>query len=411
MASSLPDVGRVVVIGNGIAGTMAAETLRKLDPNVPVTVLAAEPHPLYNRVALPRLLRGEIEEQKVFMRAPDHHRRMGYDLRLGTRAARVDPQERVVVSEDGQVFPYDRLVVATGGRPNPLSVPGTESRPVGILYFQTLDDTRQLVERARTARRAVTVGGSYIAYELTEGLRRRGLEVTWLIRGPRFLRRILDEAGGQLVDELARRHGVEVLYGEEVARVQVRGGAVSGVVTTSGRTLEADLVACGLGLTLYTEFLQGTGIEVHRGIVTNEFLETSVPGIYAAGDVAEFFDGFVGRHHTMGTWDNATTHGQLAAANLLGQRRPLSEVPSYTSTLFDSTLYVLGMTPEDHPGLESISCREPGGDNYRRFFFLEDRLVGAVMIGERKGRRVLKQMIRGRQRVPPAERSQLFDLE
>ena len=398
-------------MGNGIAGTMAAETIRKLDPSVRVTVLAAEPYPLYNRVALPRLLRGEIPEQKVFMRTPDHHVKMGYDLRLGVRAARVDPQERLVATDDGKVLPYDRLLVASGGRPNELRVPGTESRPVGIVYFQTLDDTRAILECAARARRAVTVGGSYIAYELTEGLRRRGLQVTWLIRGPRFLRRILDEPGGQLVDRIARRHGVEVVYGEEVARVLVSAGAVRGVVTTSGRTIEAEIVACGLGLTPYAEFLEGSGVQVNRGVVTNEYLETSVPGIYAAGDVAEFFDTFLGRHHTMGTWDNATTHGQVAAANMLGRRQPLNEVPSYTSTLFDSTLYVLGMTPEDHPGLEAISRLDLASGNYRRLFFLEERLVGAVMIGERKGRRVLKQMIRERQRVPPGERERLLDVE
>ncbi|HEY8485957.1 MAG TPA: FAD-dependent oxidoreductase [Limnochordales bacterium] len=405
------EVRRVVVIGNGIAGTMAAETIRKLDSSVHVTVVAQEPYPLYNRVALPRLLRGEIPEGKVFMRSPDHHRKAGYDLRLGVRAVRVVPEERVVLTDTGEALPYDRLLVASGGRPNALSVPGTESNPVGIVYFQTLGDTRAIIEQAQRARRAVTVGGSYIAYELTEGLRRRGLEVVWLIRGPRFLRRILDEPGGQLVDRIARRHGVEVIYGEEVARVLVKDGAVSGVVTTSGRTVEAQLVGCGLGLTLHTQFLEGSGVPVRKGVVTNEFLETEVPGIYAAGDVAEFFDTFVGRHHTMGTWDNATTHGQVAAANMLGRRQALAEVPSYTSTLFDSTLYVLGMTPEDHPGLEAISRLDEATGNYRRLFFLEGRLVGAVMIGERKGRRTLKQLIRQRQPVPPSERESLFDVD
>ncbi|HEY8498529.1 MAG TPA: FAD-dependent oxidoreductase [Limnochordales bacterium] len=406
------DVKRVVIVGNGVAGTLAAEAVKRQGgASISVTVVAQEPYPLYNRVALPRLLRGEIPESKVFMRDPQHHTRAGYELLLATRAERVDPRERVVYTSDDRALPYDRLLIATGGRPNALQVPGTEGNPRGIVYFQTLDDTRAILELIRGARRAVTVGGSFIAYELTEGLRRRGLEVVWLMRGPYFLRRILDEAGGRLVDAIARAHGVEVIHGEEVARVLVRGGAVAGVETTAGRTIEADVVACGLGLTLNTDWLEGSGVQVRRGVVTDAYLETSVPGIYAAGDVAEFFDGFIDRHHTMGTWDNASTHGRVAAANMLGAREPYLEVPSYTSTLFDSTLYVLGMTTEVDPSLETVSQLDEAKGNYRRLFFQGERLVGAVMIGERAGRRTLKQMIREKTPVPPAERRALLEVQ
>lgn len=405
-------VKRVIIVGNGVAGTLAAETIvRQRGPAVSVTVIAQEPYPLYNRVALPRLLRGEIPESKVFMRDARHHVRAGYELLLSTRVQRVDPKERVVYTSDDRALVFDRLLVATGGRPNALSVPGTEENPRGIVCFQTLDDTRAILELIRGARRAVTVGGSYIAYELTEGLRRRGLEVTWLIRGPRFLRRILDEDGGRLVDAIARANGVEVIYGEEVARVLVRHGAVTGVVTTGGRTIEADVVGCGLGLTLNTELLQGSGVKVGKGVIADEYLETNVPGIFAAGDVAEFFDGFISRHHTLGTWDNASTHGRVAAANMLGARQPYLEVPSYTSTLFDSTLYVLGMTTEDDPHLETVSWVDMEHGNYRRLFFRGDRLVGAVMIGERAGRRTLKQLIREKTSVPASDRQALLHVQ
>jgi len=136
-----------------------------------------------------------------------------------------------------------------------------------------------------------------------------------------------------------------------------------------------------------------------------------VPGIFAAGDVAEFYDGFIDRHHTMGTWDNASTHGRVAAANMLGARQPYLEVPSYTSTLFDSTLYVLGMTTEVDPHLETVSTLDMESGNYRRLFFQGDRLVGAVMIGERAGRRTLKQMIRDKTPVPASERAALLHVQ
>src|SRR5690606_35481329 len=172
------EVRRYVVVGNGVAGTTAAETIRKHDPNGRVTLITDEPYPLYNRVALPRFLRGDIDQRRVMMRDAESHRRKGIELRLGVRVTRVNPEERTVLLRDGQELPYDRLLLATGGTPRRLAVSGAAAR--GVHYFQSLDDARHLIDDARVARRAVTVGGSYIAYELTEGLRARGLEVTWL---------------------------------------------------------------------------------------------------------------------------------------------------------------------------------------------------------------------------------------
>lgn len=397
---------RYVILGNGVAGTTAAETVRKQDPSGSVVLVAGEPYPLYNRVALPRLLKGEIDEARVMMRTVEDHTRRGIQLLLGVRAVAVDFHERVVVLEDGRQLPWDRLLIATGGRPRRLQVPGGDS--VGVFHFQTLDDTRAIVEHALRARRAVTVGGSYIAYELTEGFRRRGLEIAWLIRGERFLRRVLDEAGGELVDRIARSHGVQVIYGEEVAEVKTRDGVVTGVVTTSGRYLDCDLVGAGLGLVLNTDFLAGSPVKLGKGVVVNEYLETSVPGVYAAGDVAEFYDLFLGSHHVMGTWNNAQGHGRVAGLNMAGSRQAYEDIPYYTTTLFHTSMTTIGMTPESNPHLESETFVDFATENYRRLFFdAEGRLVGAVLIGSLKPRRLLVQLIRSRERI--ADRKKLLE--
>ncbi|QIA27343.1 NAD(P)/FAD-dependent oxidoreductase [Thermaerobacter sp. PB12/4term] len=398
----MADSKRYVIVGNGVAGTTAAETIKKLEPQSQVTLLAAEPYPLYNRVSLPHYLKGTVSEDKVFMRSVEQHAEKGIDLRLETRVVSVHPDERVVVTEAGETFPYDRLLIATGGRPRPLPAPGAETP--GVYYFQTLDDTRQIVERFATARRAVVVGGSFIAYELAEGFRRRGLEVVWLIRGPRWLRRILDEDGGRLVDLLARDHGIEILYGEEVAQVHAAGGTVKAVTTTGGQTIEADMVGCGLGLDFYTELLEGSGVEVQGGVVTNERLETSVPGIYAAGDVARFFDVFIGRHNQMGTWNNAMTHGRVVGANMVGANRPYREVPVYSSGLFDSKITAIGATPENHPEVEAVSHVDWENRQYQRLFFLDGRLVGAVLIGDLRARKKIVDMITQRETVDDPNR-------
>lgn len=392
-----------VIIGNGVAGTNAAERLRKEDPASRVVIIAAEPYPLYNRLALPRLLKQETPLHKVMLKDAAWHRDMGIELYLETRAVQVDVEKRTVVTDQGQEFVYDKLLVATGGRPNRLNVPGADIH--GVYNFQTLDDAKAIMERVLESRTAVAVGGSYIAYELADAFRARGLETTWLIRGPRFLHRILDEDGGQLVDLLAREAGVQVLYGEEVAQVVAQNGVVTKVITKGGRTVEADMVGVGIGQTLNTEVLAGTGVQVRKGIVTDASLRTSVPDIFAAGDVCEFYDVTIGGYNLLGTWNNASSHGKIAAAGMLGREETYEQVPAYSSTLFSSTLSVVGMTPDSRPDLESISRVDWENKAYRRLFFWENRLVGAVFIGGRKGKRQITEMIRDRTPVEgPRER-------
>ncbi len=396
-----------VIIGNGVAGTTCAETLRKNDPNCRITLISDEPYPLYNRVALPLYLKLRTPAEKVFLRTVEWHQRNGIDLLLETRVTAINVSDKTVITDAGSEHPYDALLIATGGRPNPLSVPGAEAS--GVFNFQYLDDARAIQERISQAKSAVAVGGSYIAYELAEAFRARGLDTTWLIRGPRFLRKVLDEDGGALVDDLARQHGVEVVYGQEVGKVVNRDGQVTGVVTTGGKYLEADLVGCGLGMTWNTSIAADAGLEVRSGIVTNQYLETSIPGIYAAGDVAQFFDVVIDRHNQLGTWGNSAAHGKIAALNMLGQRTPYVDVPMYSSTLFDSYIRVIGLTPENYPDLESWERLDAANRNYQRLFFLDNRLVGAVLIGDMRFRGKIFQLIKSREVVPVEQRGKLLE--
>jgi len=396
-----------VIIGNGVAGTTAAETLRKADPSCRIVLIGDEPYPLYNRIALPRVLKQTTAPERTIIRQIAWHEQNRIELHLCTTVTRVDVEEQVVVTDNAGEYPYDKLLVASGGRPNPLRVPGAAGTH-GIYNFQTLDDTKAILERAARAKAAVTIGGSFIAYELTEAFRHNGIPTTWLIRGPRFLHRIIDEDGGALIDRLARDVGVETRYGEQVAEVRSEAGEVRGVVTQSGQSYACDLVGVGVGLTLRTEFLAGTPVEVRSGVVTNEFLQTNVPGVYAAGDVAEFFDRYIGSHNQMGTWNNASAHGRTAAINMLGGQQAYAEVPYYTSTMFESQMAAIGTTPDIRPDLEAISRVDMNARVYRRLFFLEGRLAGAVLVGDIRVRRQLMELIKSRQVIPPAERQKLL---
>lgn len=389
---------RYVIIGNGAAGTTAAETLRKQDPASHVTLIAGEPYALYNRVSLPPFLKLQATEQKVMMRTPEQHEKLGIVLRLSTWVTSVNVQEKIVTTDRAGTFPYDKLLIATGGTPRLSAVPGAEGC-AHVHYFQTLDDSKAISDEAHLAKSAVTVGGSYISYELTDAFAIRKVPCTWVMRGPRFLHRTLDPEGGELVDEIANAAGVTVVHGEELQRICRSNGVVTGVVTQSGRTINADMVGCGLGLQMYIEFLKDTPIEVRTGIVTNEYLETNVPDVYAAGDVAEFYDTSIGQYHRLGTWANAIAQGRRTALNMLGRREQYVEIPLYTSTLFHTKLSVMGLTGEEESSLESVQRCNRQEHTYRRLFFRDDRLVGGAFIGEMKGRAKLMNLIKGGQPI------------
>jgi len=406
------EVGKkYVIIGNGIAGTTCAQMLRKNDPACDIWLLTNEPYPLYNRVSLPRFLQGVLPEQKVMIRSVEWHQEQRITLLTETVVTRVDTDERVVFLDRGGPLRYDALLIATGGWANKLRVPGVEGTN-RIYNFVTLDDTKDIIAAALESKHAVTSGGSFIAYELTEGFNVRGVHVTWLMRGPYWLRTILDEEGGRLIDEIATHHGVEVVHGEEIKEIIPANGVPRHVVVSSGKQYPAEVIGVGLGLTLNHGFLDGTPIARQSGILTNEYMETNVPGVYSAGDVAEFYDSMIGRHHTMGTWDNALAHGRVAATNMAGGREPYVDVPTYTSPLFDTNIAVMGIAESNNPELTAITRIMPGekgGKDYRKFFFKGNRLVGAVFIGSPKGRKKVVNIIQsGQDFATLAEREGLF---
>jgi NAD(P)H-nitrite reductase large subunit len=389
---------RYVVLGNGIAGQTCAEELRARDPDCSIVMIAAERHPLYNRVALPRFLRGQVREEKVLMRTVEDYEKKGLEIHFETWATAVDVRQKVVHTNRGLQFPYDALLIATGGRPKP--PPWAGSDEVSEVYgFQTLDDTRAIIEKADRSGRVLVMGGSFIAYELAEGIVfRKKAAVTWIQRGPWFLRYVLDAEGGQLCRKLGEAAGVEFICQDEVKRFSRCNGHFL-AETEQGRRVEFDMMAYGVGLDYYTEPTRDTGIELRRGIVTDAKLRTSAPDVYAAGDVAVFFDQMVGKHNQMGTWDNALAHGKVAAHNMAGEDEDFFDVPTYTTTMFGSTMAVMGVTPDVQPNLDSVRTFSFDEGFFRKLFFLEDRLVGAIMIGPPKGRKKLIEIMHSRVRI------------
>jgi NAD(P)H-nitrite reductase large subunit len=397
---------RFVIIGNGAAGTYAAEILRKENAACEIVMIDDEKYTLYNRVSLPRYLKGVLLEQRVFVRDQEWHDKNRIDLRLETRVTAVDFEHKTVTLEPGGELMYDKLLIATGGRPNPLKCEGSGTASA-VTNFQYFDETKAMVAKMPESKVAVVLGGSFIGYELTEAFAFRGLETHWLMRGPWFLRRALDEAGGKIVTLLAEDQGVHLHYEEAIEKVEQSNGTAR-VTGTAGFTANADIVGIGLGLTMNIDIFRDTGLETKVGIRTNEFLETNMPDVWAAGDVAEFYDVVSERHHRMGTWDNSLNHGRHVARNMLGAKQPYIEVPTYASGMFNSNISVMGVTTEEEPDAEALVEVDYAERNYKRLFFLGDKLVGAMLVGKMKGRKKVLELISSR--TPIERREEVFEL-
>jgi NAD(P)H-nitrite reductase large subunit len=402
---------KYVIVGNGYAGTTCAEQLRKIDPAASITLFTDEPYPLYNRIALPPLLRKQVTEQKVIIRNVEWHEKHNIDLRLNTRVERVIPEERCVVA-DGRSFPYDALLIATGGRPNKPTEPGGANAR-NVFNFQFMDDTKAISEYLETAKTAVSIGGSFIAYELAEAFVSRGMETHWLVRGPRFLRRMLTAEAAEFLHEAAREDGVHLHLNEEVKEYVRSNGVVTKVVTKSGLEIAADCFAVGLGLTMNTELGEQAGAEIAAGgIRCDDRLETRVKGVFAAGDVADFDDPIAELHYRMGTWNNAGAHGKVAAINMAGGDERYHDIPEYSSKIFSNqTITQFGISPEYRDDLEMVQRIDEKKKWYRSLYFHEGRLVGGVLIGKgnRAGKRKYLDAIKTKERFPRSEWEAMLD--
>ncbi len=408
--NSVGDFRRYVIVGNGFAGTTAAEQLRKHDPTCTIVLFTDEPYPLYNRIALPPMLRKQVPEAKVLMRDAAWHEKHNIELHLRCLVERVVPEEKVVIAE-GRAYPYDAVLVATGGRPNHHPAHGSDA--ANVFNFQYMDDTKAISAELERSQAAVSIGGSFIAYELAEAFVSRKVETHWIMRGPRVLHRMLDEIAGELIDEAARNDGVHMHYQDEVAEFVRDNGVVRKIRTKNGVEIEAQTYGVGLGLRMNTEVLAQSGVEAGKnGILCDDRLETNVKGIFAAGDVADFYDPILEMRYRMGTWNNAGAHGKVAAQNMMGGSEVYHDVPEYSSLLFKGqTITQFGLSPEYRPDLETVYTVDREKKWYRALYFWEDRLVGGLFLGKgnRSGKRKYVDTIKSKQRFPKPQWREMLE--
>lgn len=316
---------RIVILGGGAAGFAAAERLRREGYAGSLALLSEDADAPYDRPNLSKdYLAGEAEEGWMPLRPEGWYGEQGIDLRLATRVDRIDPAGRAVHLADGTALPYDRLLLATGAEPVRPPFPGAEDP--GVLVLRSWADCRALIARAEGARSAVLVGAGFIGLEVAAALRQRGLAVTVVAPQPRPLERVLGPELAGVVRQVHEAQGVQFRLGEEVAAV-----APDRVRLKSGAEIVADLVLLGTGVRPRTALAEAAGIAVENGILVDAMLETSIPGIFAAGDVARWPDPHSGGRIRVEHWVVAERMGQAAALAMLGRGAPFDAVPFFWS--------------------------------------------------------------------------------
>jgi NADPH-dependent 2,4-dienoyl-CoA reductase/sulfur reductase-like enzyme len=400
-----------VILGAGPAGVIAAETIRKHAPGDEIVLVGDEPEAPYSRMAIPYLLIGNVGEEGTHLRhGTDHYAKLRIDLKRGVRAKAIDTAKKAVTLDDGSTLAYDRLLIATGSSPASPPIPGINSE--GVLHCWTLKDARAIAQRATKGARVLQMGAGFIGCIIMESLAARGVQLTVVEMGDRMVPRMMGPTAGGMIKDWCESKGVRVFTGARVEAIEAGNtaaepaqseglltrlahavgighaatpAAVSGaplkVRLSNGQTLEADLVISATGVKPNIGFLETSGVKCLLGVLTDEHLQTNVPGIYAAGDCAEAFDKVSGKTIVSAIQPNAAEQARVAALNMVGRKTELRGVTQI------NVLDTLGLIStsfgdwEGQPGGEHVELTDKAAGRHLSLQFGGDRLVGCNSVG------------------------------
>lgn len=367
-----------VIAGAGPAGVIAAETLRKLDADGSITVIGDESEPPYSRMAIPYLLAEHVGEEGTYLRHTDrHYEHLNIDVRRDTVSA-VSPDNKTVALSSGSSVPFDRLLIATGAHTIKPPIPGIDLP--GVENCWTLEDARKIVARAKPNSRVVLMGAGFIGCIVLEALAARKVNLTVIEMADRMLARMMDETGGEMIKRWCEDKGVRVLTSTRVEAIEEADGALR-LALSDDETVAADLVVCATGVAPNIESLQGSGIEVDTGILVDEYLQTSLPDIFAAGDVAQGPDFSTGKKEVHAIQPTASEHGRMAARNMANRKT------RFRGSLSMNVLNTLGLVSSSFglwtgvEGGEQAKAVDDAGFKYLRLAFEGDVVVGALALG------------------------------
>lgn len=377
-----------LIIGNGVAGTTAAENIRKLDKAGKITIVTEESTPFYYRMRLPDFISGDLAEDKLSAKKDQWYKDQGIELKLETRIQGADPGKKTVSTQSGLQIPYDRLLIATGSRSFIPPMKGSDKK--GVFALRTIQDARDIVAWAKNIQKVVLIGGGLLGLEAGNALRKLGKNLTVVEFFPRLLPRQLDVTGGGRLQKIMEGMGFSFRLGAKTQEIKGEDRA-SGVLLEGGELLPGEMVIISAGVRPSLELAKALNLDHDKGVKVDEQMRTNQSGIYAAGDVAEF------KGMPYGIWTAATEQGQIAGTNMAGGNA------LYKGTVMANTLKVIGIDLASAGNIDAENKLESkvltDEKAYKKIVLENDQIVGCIMLGDTKGFTKITKLMSEKQNV------------
>ncbi len=386
-----------IIIGGGLAGAAAADGVRELDKNGGILLIGTEKHLPYDRPPLSKKLWfGKKTVEEIFLHDHSYYVQNGVAVVPGITVTVLDPKQKTIKTNEGKLYRYDKLLLATGGTPRALPIPGGDLE--GIFYYRTLDDYLRLRKGSSEGKSAVVIGGGFIGSEIAAALATNNVAVTMIFPDSYLVSRVFPEYLGRAIQDQYRSRGITILAGEKPAAIVKKDGRF---VTRmeSGGSVESDMVIAGIGITPSLDLPRRAGLQTANGIIVDEYLQASLPDIYAAGDIALFPYRALGKQTRVEHWDNALNQGKSAGRNMAGAHEPYLYMPYFFSDLFEFGYEAVG---EVDSRLETVADWKKENETGVIYYLRDGKVRGAMMCNVWDRVEAARNLIRNGKRVTPA---------
>jgi NAD(P)H-nitrite reductase large subunit len=385
-------MAKYLIVGGSAAGIGAVEAIRKVDPTGSITIISEEPCPQYSRPMISDFVSGKADFHKMKCRTDDFWKENNAEALTGKKATALNLTEKTVQLESGEKVAYEKLLLATGGKPFVPKMEGSDKD--GVFTFTTIKDAQQLAAKIDSinAKAAVVIGAGLIGISVTEALMKRGLKVTMVELQEKILSLLLDAKASDLVEAVVKKAGVDIVTGQSVQKILGKpdnDGVVGGVMLTKGDQVPCDLVIVAIGVVPRTELVVGTAVKTNRGIVVDNMMQTNVPDVYASGDVAEAYDFIMNQNRLLPLWPLAVLEGQIAGYNMAGKKTTYMGGTNMSSLkYFGIPIVSIGLAnPKEDPALEVLVQNDAERNVYKKLVLKNNVIVGLTFVNciERAG--------------------------
>ncbi len=386
---------RYIIIGGSAAGISAIEAIRSVDRTSPIELFSSEGTPFYSRVLLSYYIAGAITRDELHFRPLEFFSDNKVTAHLGQKVERISPDSKMIRTEDGREYPYEKLLIATGSSPKILDVPGKDKK--GVVVMRSIDHAQEIVSRIEGIKTACVLGGGLIGLRTGYALSVRGVRVKIIVTSGHILSQMLDRDAAEMIQATMREHGIDIRTGRDGVEI-VGKESVEGLILDDGERINCQLIVIGKGVQPNVDLISSTPIKINEGIISDETMRTNLPDIYVAGDVAETRDLSTGRMGVNAIWPCAFEQGRVAGLNMAGRKTKYEGSFRMNSLdFFGLPVISMGITRVNGNGFQQFQRKTKG--TYRKIVLKDGCVVGAILVGQVQKAGILTTLLKKRVNV------------